>query len=99
MESCGLWSTLTLPTFTLPAYSLESSSITGPIARQGPHHSAQKSITVNLSEDITCCWKFESVNSAAMSVYFKSENSSYSYKNTTILFQEESSQWAVRSAQ
>jgi hypothetical protein len=38
----------------------------GPIARQGPHHSAQKSITVNLPEEITSVWKLESVNSFAM---------------------------------
>src|ERR1700761_4636433 len=47
----------------LPSYSLDSSSMTGPIARQGPHHSAQKSTTVNLSEEITLSWKLVSVNS------------------------------------
>src|ERR1700750_3106145 len=40
--------------------------MTGPIARQGPHHSAQKSTTVSLSEEITLSWKLVSVNSNAM---------------------------------
>src|SRR5882762_5150936 len=40
--------------------------MTGPIARQGPHHSAQKSTIVNLSEEITFSWKFVSVNSKAI---------------------------------
>src|ERR1044072_5474283 len=68
METWGFISTFTFPTLILPLYSFESSSITGPIARQGPHHSAQKSITVNLSDDNTFSWKFESVNSAAITV-------------------------------
>ena len=37
--------TLYLPTIARPSYSLASSSITGAIAMQGPHHVAQKSIT------------------------------------------------------
>jgi hypothetical protein len=44
--------------------------MTGPIARQGPHHSAQKSTTVNLSEDITFSWKLVSVNSKAINKCF-----------------------------
>src|SRR5690606_16660679 len=39
----GFSSTLSLTIFTLPESSWESSSRTGAIARQGPHHSAQKS--------------------------------------------------------
>src|SRR5450759_2314733 len=39
----GHSSTLTLPTTILPAYSLETSSSTGSIARHGPHRGAQKS--------------------------------------------------------
>jgi len=38
-------STLYLPTIARPSYYLASSSITGAIAMQGPHHVAQKSIT------------------------------------------------------
>src|SRR6185503_17555426 len=73
MESCGLWSTFTLPTLILPSYSFDNSSITGPMARQGPHHSAQKSTTVNLSEEITLSWKLVSVNSKAIiSVFYVS---------------------------
>src|SRR5215217_4792055 len=66
MLTCGFSSTLTFPTLTFPAYSFDNSSITGPIARQGPHHSAQKSTTVNLSELKTSFWKFESVNAFAI---------------------------------
>src|SRR6476661_501289 len=66
MLTCGFSSTFTLPTLTFPSYSFDSSSITGPIARQGPHHSAQKSITANLSDSKTCSLKFASVNSCAM---------------------------------
>src|ERR1700704_2499399 len=66
MDTCGLWSTLTFPTLILPSYSFDNSSMTGPIARQGPHHSAQKSTMVNLSEEITLSWKLVSVNSKAM---------------------------------
>jgi hypothetical protein len=48
--------------------------MTGPIARQGPHHSAQKSITVNKSEDNTFSWKFASVNSEAIDFIFSLMN-------------------------
>src|SRR6476619_4777408 len=65
----GFRSTFTFPTFTFPSYSFESSSITGPIARQGPHHSAQKSITDNFSESKTFVLKFASVNSCAIIFY------------------------------
>ena len=36
------------------------------MALQGPHHSAQKSTTVNLSLSNTVAWKFASVNSNAI---------------------------------
>src|SRR5690349_16298092 len=66
MDIGGLLSTFTLATFTFPSYSFDNSSITGPIARQGPHHSAQKSTTVSLSEASTSDWKFASLNSFAI---------------------------------
>src|SRR5690606_11612135 len=49
----GFSSTLSLTIFTLPASSEESSSSTGAIARQGPHHSAQKSTSTGSFEDRT----------------------------------------------
>src|SRR5688572_1995753 len=49
----GFSSTLSLTIFTLPASSEESSSRTGAIARQGPHHSAQKSTRTGSLEDRT----------------------------------------------
>src|ERR1700722_17605574 len=70
MDNCGLWSTLTFPTLIRPSYSLDNSSMTGPIARQGPHHSAQKSTIVNLSDEITFSWKLVSVNSNAINGMF-----------------------------
>src|SRR6266436_3889156 len=42
---CGFSSTLSLTIFTLPSREPEISSSAGPIIRQGPHHSAQKSTT------------------------------------------------------
>src|SRR5512147_2100415 len=65
----GFTSTFTLPTFILPSYSFARDSITGPIARHGPHHSAQKSTTVNLSEPKTSFWKLPSVNSFAIVLF------------------------------
>ena len=65
IATSGLKSTFSLPTKTRPAYSLESSSIWGPIIRQGPHHSAQKSTTVNPFFSRTVSLKFPSVNSKA----------------------------------
>src|SRR5215813_1444294 len=70
MDTWGLLSTFTLPTFILPSYSFDNSSITGPIARQGPHHSAQKSTTVSLSEASTSLWKLASLNSFAIVLIF-----------------------------
>src|ERR1700676_1158392 len=42
---CGFSSTLSLTILTLPSSEPEISSSAGPIIRQGPHHSAQKSTT------------------------------------------------------
>src|SRR5947199_182236 len=46
----GFSSTLSLTIFTLPLSSLEISSSAGPIIRQGPHHSAQKSTTTGVPD-------------------------------------------------
>ncbi len=48
---------LTLPIFTLPSYSAASSSSTGAIILQGPHHSAQKSTTTGVVDFKTSCGK------------------------------------------
>ena len=58
---CGFSSTFTLAIFTLPAISFEISSRAGPIMRQGPHHSAQKSTTTGSEDLSTSCSKLESV--------------------------------------
>src|SRR5262249_36241885 len=44
----GLSSTFILTTLSLPAYSRDSSSTTGPMARHGPHHGAQKSMSTGV---------------------------------------------------
>src|SRR5438309_5158301 len=56
-------STSILPTFTLPWYSVASSSTIGAIARQGPHQVAQKSTRTGLSDFSTSWSKFASVTS------------------------------------
>src|SRR6201996_877726 len=66
IEMPGLLSTFTLPTTALPSYSLAISSTTGPTMRQGPHHSAQKSISTGLFDFSTSSSKFASVISKAM---------------------------------
>src|SRR5882762_9457782 len=58
-----LRSTSILPTFTLPKYSVASSSTMGAIARQGPHQVAQKSTSTGLSDFKTSASKFASVTS------------------------------------
>src|SRR5205085_2192304 len=45
-----LLSTSTLPTLSLPLYSLATSSIIGAMARHGPHQVAQKSTTTGRSD-------------------------------------------------
>src|SRR5210317_1869459 len=57
----GLSSTFILVICTLPAYSSASSSITGPIALQGPHQGAQKSTRLGVSP-----FKTYSSNSASV---------------------------------
>src|SRR5215471_1629531 len=58
-----LRSTSILPIFTLPAYSLASSSTMGAIARHGPHQAAQKSTKTGVSDFKTSWSKFWSVTS------------------------------------
>jgi hypothetical protein len=57
----GFSSTLTFTILTLPAYSAASSSSAGPIWRQGPHHSAQKSTTTGMADLRTSASKVASV--------------------------------------
>src|SRR2546429_435849 len=52
---------LTLPIFTRPSYSLASSSRIGDTARQGLHHSAQKSTRTGREDLRTSCGKLVSV--------------------------------------
>src|SRR5215510_13584699 len=59
MDWCS--SILTLPTFTLPSYSLASSSRMGAIILQGPHHSAQKSTNTGVADFKTSSAKLASV--------------------------------------
>src|SRR5580700_732209 len=63
MGVAELRSTSILPTFTLPWYSVASSSTMGAMARQGPHQVAQKSIRTGLSDFNTSASKFASVTS------------------------------------
>src|SRR5258708_35552108 len=58
-----LRSTSILPIFTLPAYSVASSSTIGAMARHGPHQAAQKSNSTGVSDFRTSWSKFESVTS------------------------------------
>src|SRR4051812_10696201 len=57
----GFSSTLTLAILTLPCISVAISSSAGPIIRQGPHHSAQKSTTTGSDALRTSCSKLVSV--------------------------------------
>ena len=59
--SSGCSSTLTLPNL-YSGCSASSSSITGAIMRQGPHHVAQKSTSTGLSDCRTSCAKFSFVS-------------------------------------
>src|ERR1017187_7214745 len=56
--SAGLWSTLTLATFTRPDCSVAISSSTGASILQGPHHSAQKSTSTGWVDFSTSASKF-----------------------------------------
>jgi hypothetical protein len=49
MAVCGLASTSSFRTSTVPAYFAASFSISGATMRHGPHHSAQKSTTTGFS--------------------------------------------------
>src|SRR5262249_27053005 len=61
-ETVGFSSTLSLPTVTLPAYSVASASTVGPSRLQGPHHSAQKSTRTGAPDFSTVSSKLLSVN-------------------------------------
>src|SRR5262245_217686 len=63
----GFSSTLSLPTVTLPTKSPARESIAGPIARQGPHHSAQKSTSTGVGAFKTSASKLPSVNVTTLS--------------------------------
>src|SRR5215211_1230575 len=52
---------LTFTILSLPSMSLAMSSSEGPIMRQGPHHSAQKSTRTGVSDFKTSCSKEASV--------------------------------------
>src|SRR3712207_5132961 len=52
-----------LPTRTLPAYSSASASTWGAMARQGAHHTAQKSTSTGSFEPRISDWKLLSVTS------------------------------------
>src|SRR3954470_12090014 len=60
-EMFGFSSTLSLPTVTLPAYSVASASTVGPRRLQGPHHSAQKPTSTEPLDLITVSSKLLSV--------------------------------------
>src|SRR4051812_19636651 len=67
-DTFGFSSTLTLPTVTLPAYSVASASTVGPSRLHGPHHSAQKSTSTGAPDFSTLSSKFPSVNVCTFSV-------------------------------
>src|SRR5215471_523430 len=64
----GFSSTFSLPTVTLPAYSVASASTVGPSRLQGPHHSAQKSTSTGAPDFSTLSSKFVSVNVCTFSL-------------------------------
>src|SRR5579863_5570805 len=55
-------SILTFPILTRPSYSSDNSSRIGPIALQGPHHSAQKSTSTGVRDWTTSAAKLSCVN-------------------------------------
>ena len=61
----GLASTSTLTNLTLSPKSVATSSTIGAIWRQGPHHSAQKSMTTGTSDLRTSSSKVASVTARA----------------------------------
>src|SRR5690606_26405146 len=70
----GFSSTFSLTIFTLPWRSLDSSSRTGAIARQGPHHSAQKSTRTGSLEERTSSPKVASETCLVMDLPFGLES-------------------------
>src|SRR5262245_7168952 len=67
---CGTiwwWSTSIFATLRRPLYSLASASTVGAICLQGPHHTAQKSTRVGISDLSTSASKFASVSSLTFS--------------------------------
>src|SRR5689334_23660701 len=67
-DTFGFSSTFSLPTVTLPAYSVASASTVGPSRLHGPHHSAQKSTSTGAPDFSTLSSKFPSVNVCTFSV-------------------------------
>src|SRR6185312_16206859 len=67
---CGLSSTLSFTIVILSAFSEPIWSRIGPTARHGPHHSAQKSTRIVLSELRTSASKVASVTSRAFDMSF-----------------------------
>src|ERR1700760_1090527 len=68
----GLSSTLSLTIEIFSACSAAIASRIGPTARHGPHHSAQKSTMIVLSESSTSLWNVASVTSFAVDILFPS---------------------------
>src|SRR5262245_32868389 len=62
---CSL-SMLTLPILTRPSYSSASSSRTGAIILQGPHHSAQKSTRIGVDDSST---SFEKLSCVKLTIF------------------------------
>src|SRR6185503_4496130 len=67
---------LTLPTFTLPSYSLASSSRIGAIILQGPHHSAQKSTRTGVVDFKTSSSKLAAVRVTILFADMRQEGNS-----------------------
>src|SRR5438093_3737500 len=67
-ETFGFSSTFSLPTVTLPAYSLASASTVGASRLHGPHHSAQKSTSTGAPDFSTLSSKLPSVKVCTFSV-------------------------------
>src|SRR6185437_13684294 len=83
-----LESVSTFPIFTFPAYAVASFSIVGVNARQGGHHSAQKSTSTGLSLLRTSASKFCSVKSITFSLAMSSPELSGKHPLTSDLRNE-----------
>src|ERR671932_670557 len=66
----GLSSTLSLTTRAVPAYFSATASTVGVRARQGAHHSAQKSTSTGAFDCKTSCSKLLSLTSLTCSLIF-----------------------------